>query len=116
MQPFSRNRMVESELPRMEHQARGGEFVLFSVNRIAEDGRALVVEVDADLVGAAGVEVAEDEGGFCRGIRGKDFVIRDRGFSARRIHDGHFLAVHRMPTDVGEDGILFRSRNAVGDR
>lgn len=34
--------------------------MFFPVNGVSKDGGAEVVEVDADLVGAAGVEVAED--------------------------------------------------------
>ena len=99
----------------MEHQARGGEFVLFAVDRIAEDGGADVVHVDANLVGAAGVEMAKDEGGFRGGIGGEGFVIGDRGLSGWRGDDGHFLAVYGVAADVGEDRVFFLGRDAVGD-
>ena len=57
--------MIEGEFPSVEEESWGGERMLFGVNGIAEDGGADVLEVDADLVGATGVEMAEDEGGFC---------------------------------------------------
>lgn len=100
------NRVLEGELPGVEHEAGGGEFVFFPVDGIAEDGGSDVVEVDADLVGAAGVEVAADEGGFCREIGGEDFVIGDRGLASGRGDDRHFLAVDGMAADVGEDGVF----------
>lgn len=99
----------------MEEEARGGEFVFFGVDGIAEDGGADVLEVDADLVGAAGMEVAEDEGGFGGLIGGDDFVIGDRGFPAGWIDHCHFLAIHWMSADVSEDGVLGFEGNAVSD-
>jgi len=48
----------------VEEQSWSWEGMFFCVDGIAEDGGADVLEVDADLMGAAGVEVAEDEGGF----------------------------------------------------
>ncbi len=89
--------------------------MLFSVDRIAEDGGAEVVHVDADLVGAAGVEVAEDEGGLRGGIGGERFVIGNRGLAAGRVDDRHFLAVDGVAADVGEDGVLCLRRDAMGD-
>ena len=46
----------------MEHEATRllGGLARFPVNRITDEWRALVMEMDADLVGAAGVEVAKD--------------------------------------------------------
>jgi len=112
---FSGDGVVEGELPSVEHEAWGGELVFFSVDRIAEDGGAEVVHVDADLVGPAGVEVAEHEGGFRREIGGERFVIGDRGLAAGWIDDGHFLAIHGVAADVGEDRVFFLRRDAVGD-
>jgi len=114
MEFFSGDGMIECELPGVEKESRGGEFVFFPVDRIAENGRTKVVHVDADLMGAAGVEVAEDEGGFRGGIGGERLVIGDRGFAAGWVNDGHFLAVHGVAADVGEDGALVRFRYAVG--
>ena len=107
--------MVEGKLPSVEHETRGRELVFFSVDWIAEDGGAEVVHVDADLVGAAGVEVAEDEGGLRGGIGGERFVIGNRGLAAGRVDDRHFLAVDGVAADVGEDGVLCLRRDAMGD-
>ncbi len=74
-----------------------------------------MLEVDADLVGATGVEVAENEGGFGSEIGGEDFVIGDRGFSCRWSNDRHFLTIHGMTANVSEDGVFGFRRNAIGD-
>ena len=65
MQPLAGDRVVQREPPGMEHQAAGlfGGFTGFAVDRIADERGAFVMEVDADLVGATGVEVAEDQRG-----------------------------------------------------
>ena len=74
-----------------------------------------MLKVDADLMGAPSMEVAEDESGFGGEVRGDDLVIGYRGFAARWRNDSHFLAIHGMAADVGEDGILLFSGNAIGD-
>ncbi len=74
-----------------------------------------MLEVDANLMGAASVEVAKHEGGFSGLVGGDDFVIGDRGFSGGRCDHGHFLAIHRMSTDVGKDRVFGFQRDAVGD-
>jgi eukaryotic-like serine/threonine-protein kinase len=101
----------------MQHQAAGllGALTGLAVNRIADERSALVMKVDADLMGAAGVEVTQDQGGERGGVSSENFVVRDRRFAAGRIDDGHFLAVHRVAADVGENGVLFRLRHALGD-
>lgn len=73
------------------------------------------MEVDADLVGASGVEVAEDEGGDGGWVGGEDAVVGDGGFACGRGDDGHFLAVDGVAADVGEDGVFFGFRDAEGD-
>lgn len=115
MELLSGHRVIEGKLPRMEQQARCRELMLFPVNGIAKDGGADVVHVDANLVGAAGVEMAKDEGGFRGGIGGERLVIGNRGLAGRRGDHGHFLAVHRVAADVGEDRVLFLGRYTVGD-
>ena len=50
----------------------------------------------ADLMGAAGVQVAEDEGGFGGLIGGDDFVIGDCGFPG-----GWGPSVWAAATDAG---------------
>lgn len=74
-----------------------------------------MLEVDTDLVGAAGMEMAEDEGGFAGEIGGDDLVIGDRGFACRRCDHGHFLAVYGVSADVGENRVFGFCRNAIGD-
>ncbi len=109
--------VVEGEAPGVEHEAAGvcGGFGGFAVDDIAEEGGAFVVEVDADLMGAAGVEVAEDEGGVGGGVGGEDLVVGDGGFAAWGIDDGHFLAVDGVSADVGEDGVGWGFGDSVGD-
>ena len=101
----------------MEHQAacEFGGFAGFAVDGIADEWGSFVMHVDADLVGAAGVEMAEHECCDGGGVGGEGFVIGDRGFAARRIDDRHFLAVYGVSADVGEDGFLFRFRDALSD-
>lgn len=62
--------VLERELPRVEEEAWGGEFVFFAVDGIAEDGCAEVVKVDADLVGAPGMKVAKNQSSFGGWISG----------------------------------------------
>lgn len=107
--------MEEGEFPGMEEEAGCGEGMSFPVDGISEDGGAEVMEVDADLMGAPGVEVAAEEGGAGCLIGGEDFVIGDGGFPGRGGDDGHFLAVHGMAADVGEDGIAGLEGDAIGD-
>ncbi len=89
--------------------------MLFGVDGIAKNGGADVLEVNTDLVGATGVEVAKDEGGFGGLIRGDDFVIGDRSFSGWRRDHGHFLAIHRMSANVSEDRVFGFQWNTISD-
>ncbi len=89
--------------------------MFFSVDGIAKNGGGEVVKVDADLVGAAGVEVAEDEGSFGGVIRGEDLVIGDSSFASWGGDDGHFLTIYGVAADVSEDGIGGFRRDAMGD-
>ena len=109
--------MLEGKLPCVKHQAIGqrGVSTRFAVDRIADQRRALVVEVHADLVGAAGVQVAEHEGCAGGGISAEDFVIGDRRLAARWVDHRHFLAVHRVAADVGEDRVFRGCGHALGD-
>ena len=65
MEPLAGDRVVEREPPGVEHETTGllGGFARLAVNRIADERGAFVMEMDAYLMGAAGVEVAEDESG-----------------------------------------------------
>ena len=89
--------------------------MFFGIDRISENGGADVLEMDADLVGAAGVKMTENEGGFGGLVGGDDFVIGDRGFSTGRVDHGHFLSIHRMSTDMREDRVFVFQGDAVGD-
>lgn len=73
------------------------------------------MEVDAYLMSPTGVEVTKNEGGFCRGVGGECFVICDGGLAAGGIDDGHFLAIHWVAADVGEDGFTVGLWDAIGD-
>lgn len=100
----------------MEHEAVGvgKRFTRFSVDGVAEDGGADVFEVDADLVGAAGVKGAFDEAGAIA-LLGEDFVVGDGGFSGAGGDDGHLLAVDGVAADVGEDGVGVLEGRSGGD-
>ena len=65
MQPLAGDGVIQREPPGVEHQATGllGGFTGFAVDGIADEWGAFMMEVDADLVGAPGVEVAEDQRG-----------------------------------------------------
>ena len=112
---FSGDRVIKGKPPGMEHEPSGllGGLARFSVNRIADERSSLVMEMDPDLMGAAGVQVAQDKGGDRCGVGGKDFVIRDGRFPTRWINDSHFLTIHRVTADVGKDGVLGGFWNAL---
>ena len=116
-QLFFGKRVLEGKPPGVEHEAGSlcGGFAGFAVDGVAHDGGAFMEEVDADLVGAPGVEVAEHERGDAGGVHRENFVIGDRGFSSGRSDDSHFLAVHRMAPDVGENAVFCRLGDALGD-
>lgn len=71
--------------------------------------------VNADLVGAAGVNVAEDEGCVCFGIGSEDLVVGDGRFSCAGVDYGHFESVDGVSADVGEDGVLLLDRDSLDD-
>ena len=62
--------------------------------------------VDANLMGAAGVESAEDErGAIWRGV--EEVEVGDRRFSGPWVADVHPLSVDGVTCDVVEDGLVF---------
>ena len=107
----------EAEAPGVEHEAGGGAGLALGlgIDGIAEEGAADVFHVDTDLVGAAGVEDAENEGGVGIGIGGEGVVVGDGGAAGAGIDDGHFLAVDGMTAEVGEDGAVGLGGDALGD-
>jgi len=60
MQALTGHWMIQSKSPRVEHQAARllGGFTRFAVDWIADEWSPFVMQVNADLVGASGVEVA----------------------------------------------------------
>jgi len=73
-----------------------------------------VAEVDADLMGAAGVEVAQDEGGSEVVSPREQVVVGDGGAPGAGVEDCHLLPVDRVTSDVGEDGAGRFRGNAGG--
>lgn len=77
----------------MEELARSFIFLVAfraAIDRIAQDRRAEVFEVDADLMGAAGAGADQDKAD--RFIERKDFDLADR-FLAPALEDGHLFPV-----------------------
>ena len=111
--------MREPKAPGVEHEpcAYDGLALRISVDGIAQERTAEMFEVNADLVGAAGVEVAENEGARRIGALPEDVVVRDGGASGSGIQDGLFLPVDRVAADVGEDGAerLHRGPGGYGE-
>ena len=101
----------------MEHQAP--RFNRLSrrcgVNGIADERRAFVLHVNADLVGAPGVKVASNERSLGGSICPEHGVVGDGSTACGRGDDGHFLAIPAIAPDVSEDGFLHRRGNALGD-
>jgi len=88
-----------------------------SIDRIPQKRASEVLHVHPDLMGAPGVEMAEDEG---RGrlVTGKHVVVGDGGSSGTfsRIQDGLLLAVDRMASNMGEDRSGGLNGRAFGHR
>ena len=72
----------------------------FSIERVANNGRAQGGEVDTDLVSTPGLDVAFHAGKSIRkGGKGKDFPMGDGAFSAGAQH-GHLLAIGGAATNL----------------
>lgn len=99
----------------MEHQASGFHRLPCGcgVNGIADEWRALVLHVNADLVGAPGVKIATNQRGLGRGTRPKDGVVGNGSTARGRGDDGHFLPISAIAANVSEDGFLLRRGNAL---
>ncbi len=89
-----------------------------AIDLVAEQGMAEMGEVDADLVSAAGLELAGEQGGDRFGIaavEGLDhFPVGDR-ITAALTHR-HFLTAIRVPVDRLVDGAGFSARRSPGER
>ena len=109
--------MVQGKPPCMKHEAAGllGGFTGFAVDRIAHKWGSFVMQVNADLMGAASVKVAKNQRGERGGVGGEDLVVGDGSLSAGRIDDRHLLAVHRVTTDVGENRVLGGLRDSLAN-
>ena len=94
----------------MKHESAGllGSLAGLPIDRISDQRRTFVMEMDPNLMSAARMKVAKNQRGERGRVCGEDFVIRDRSLSTRWIDDGHLLAVHRVTPDVGEDRVLGR--------
>lgn len=109
--------MVESKAPGVKHEAGWGTGLPLGlgVDGVAEESTTDVFHVDPDLVGAAGVEDAEDKGGVGLGVGAEGVVVSDRGTTGAGIDDGHFLARNGMATEVGEDRASRLGWDPLGD-
>ena len=88
------------------------------VELIAQQGAADVFHVDPDLMGATGMEMAQDQGpsGGCRPVQ--DIIIRN-GRTARscpRIEDCLHLASYRMAANMSKDRPRGLNRRSLCNR
>ena len=97
--------MRKTELPRVQHLTRMSGGGSRAVKLVAEQRVADVLEVDANLVRPPGVQPALDERRAAEDP--DDTVFCFCRAAARGIHDGHFLAMNRMPPDGCFDHAFF---------
>ncbi len=103
--------MRERELPGVQKMAL--EAAAPAIDRIAGERVAEVLEVDADLVRAAGLRPALDE---VQAVAGREHaVVRHRLTAFAGEVDGHFLAVRPVAADCGVDGAAAASQRALDD-
>ena len=118
LNPFAGERMGEAESPGVEHEAGDGADLPggFGVDRVAEERVSEVAVVDADLMSAAGVESAKDEGGAI-GSGMEKMQVSDGGLAGTGIANVHALSVHGMARDIVEDRLVsfFRGRLRDGE-
>jgi len=102
----------EPEPPGVEHLA----WIVgaASVNLVAQDWIPEVFEVDADLVGAPCVQRAFHE--TCAGQFAQDAVVGGGRSPPACFHNGHFLAVNRVPPDGCLHGAGFFRKLSSGKR
>ncbi len=118
---FAGGGVDEAELGGVEHDAVAGDdgcFVVSDVDFFADDGVACFAEVDADLVGAAGLDAAGDEGGaeelFLDGDVGDGFAAElFAGLVDSAFGDGAADAVAGVADESAADGLGFHG--AVDD-
>lgn len=116
LDPFAGGRMGHAEPPGVEHEAGDltGLPVRFAVDGVAEQGVAEEAVVDPDLMGAAGVEGAENERGAI-GCGVEKMKIGDGWFADSGVADVHSLAMNGMAGDVVEDCLVGGLRRGLGD-
>ena len=92
-------------MQQLSRSGKAGEFaqplvLAVAVDEITGDGVTDGFEVNADLVGAAGMEGGFDEGG---GVEAFEDAKIGMGGASGAIGDGHPFAVGGMPGDGGDD-------------
>jgi hypothetical protein len=101
-------RMAKFQLPRMQHVA--GKAAAASIERIAENGTAEVLEVNADLVRAARTRTALHEGDTAR--RTEHAIFCHRRPPAANSANGHLFSIHGMARDWRVHDTTAPSRSA----
>ena len=94
----------------MKHEPTGlpGDLAGFSIDRISDQRRTFMMEMNPDLMSAAGMKVAKNQRSESSSVGGEYFIVSDGSLSTRWINNCHLLAVHRVTTNVGEDRVLGR--------
>ena len=105
--------MAERELPGVEHLARKIARAFAGVEFVAEDGVAEVMEMDADLMGAATVQSAFDQADIAARTNHPVFGFRRSSLAAR---DAHPLAVNRVALNCFVDDATGFSRGPSDER
>src|SRR6476469_6396301 len=90
------SRMAKREFPGVEHLTWRISGAFAAVDFVAEHGMTEVMEMDADLMGATGVDRTFDEAAIA--ARAQDPVFGFRG-TAGSLSDTHSVTVNRMAGD-----------------
>lgn len=99
--------MVETEFPGMKHLAGEIARPFAAVDFVAKDWMAEVMEMNADLVGAAAVENAFDQADLSVGTENAIFGFCGTALPAG---NGHPLSVNRVTCDCLVDDAAARPR------
>lgn len=104
---FSSGGVSKAEAPGMQHEPSrlDGLTIRVGIDRIPQKRASEVLHMHPDLMGAPGVEMAEDEGRGRGLVTGKDVVVGDGGSSGTfpGVQNGLLLAVDRVASNMGED-------------
>ena len=101
-------RMAKFKLPRMQHVA--GKATAASIERIAENGTAEVLDVNADLMRAACARTAFHQGDAAR--RTEHAILRHRRPAAADSANDHLFSIHGMARDWRVHDTTVPPRNA----